>query len=440
MLCKPPLQPSSEYGLCSVQGESSKLSRYVELLLLQFVSFAACLDVGSMVVARSVSRPVTRPVASGVARAANTGALIKTLASVAGLIKPEFRNDSIEVGSSVFGRHFLNDGIRGLIYDCDITHVELHALTVQPDSEVRVSVWRSNAVVALSSAMSIVAGYQQIELPSSLSAQEGDKIGLWVSPDAGMASQRFKGVTLRYGFDGDGTEVDSDGDFATALSESAISYGVQADGQYMIASVGDSIEAGGNIDASNNFNPYFENILFSQRMGGDDERAQPTWITAGNLDWGYENHAAGSQTFAWGVTDGLPAALARNPSAIRMHFGINDIDSGLTWADIEDELELMEALVPATMPVLIDEVLPYTLASSAEKTEILNVNTNLATWCASRSNWHLIELFDAMEDPGTANALNPTYDYGDTLHLNLAGVQARETTADPQIKAALGLS
>lgn len=374
----------------------------------------------------SSTRPATRDVIRTTVLAAvrsqsGETSLSTTLASVAGLIQPEFRNDSVAIGTST-GRHFLHDGIRSVMHDCDLTHVELHTTSVQPDSTARLSLWRGGNIVSLSAPFTIVAGYQQVALATAMPAQAGDQVGIWVSGSVDLPSQRFTGIALRYALDSDGTDVADESDLTNNLGDYGISFGVRANGQHMLASVGDSIAAGGNINAGDSFNPYQENIMFAQRMGGNDEAAVPGWVAARALGWGFENHAAGSQTFEWGATTGVPAALARNPSAIHLHFGINDIVAGDDWDDIKPHLDTIRGLVPSAMPLYVDEVLPYGAGSAGQKTRIDNVNANLATWCEA-NNAILVRMYSSLEHGTTADALDNIYDYGDALHLSAVGVQ-----------------
>ena len=145
---------------------------------------------------------------------------------------------------------------------------------------------------------------------------------------------------------------------------------------------------------------------------------------AGN-SFEYQNMSLGSQTFAWVLSTGAPAAIAVQPRAILIHCGVNDIATARSWANVEADLDGIAALI-TTEDLWIDEILPWTNGSDGQAATVRTWNDNLATWCAANGA-HLIACHDAMgqvrSGTGELDDLKTAYDQ-DGVHLSTAGVDA----------------
>lgn len=139
-----------------------------------------------------------------------------------------------------------------------------------------------------------------------------------------------------------------------------------------------------------------------------------------------QNHGDGGRTFSWIVTTGIVSALATLPGAVLIQCGVNDVNTGRSWAQVEANLDSIRSLVPATTRLYIREILPWTNGDDAQAATIRTWNASIATWCAS-NNATLIVCHDAMGQvrisTGEIDDLLAAYDQ-DGVHLNLAGYTA----------------
>ncbi|MDD5102984.1 MAG: SGNH/GDSL hydrolase family protein [Candidatus Peribacteraceae bacterium] len=133
--------------------------------------------------------------------------------------------------------------------------------------------------------------------------------------------------------------------------------------------------------------------------------------------------ALGDTTFAWALSTGVPCAIASGARTIIIHAGVNDINTGRTWADVLADLNSIKALL-TNQDLFIDEILPWTNGSDAQADTVRTWNANLATWCAE-NNAHLISSHDSMGQirvsTGELDDLLPIYTF-DGVHPTTGGV------------------
>ena len=126
----------------------------------------------------------------------------------------------------------------------------------------------------------------------------------------------------------------------------------------------------------------------------------------------------------------LDRAKLAYPKVVFIHCGINDLlfetGSPYNWATISANLDTIRAAFPAGTEFYLDEVLPSTGKTDAQDLLIRNLNANYDTYCAS-NDWTLVKCHDIFgvikASTGELDTLNPIYNCGDNLHLNLAGAE-----------------
>jgi hypothetical protein len=145
----------------------------------------------------------------------------------------------------------------------------------------------------------------------------------------------------------------------------------------------------------------------------------------------YQNHAKGAQTFAWVLSTGIISALATGAKYIWVHCGVNDIQTGRTWAAVLSDLDAIKVLFDAanttgSRKLMINEILPWTAGTDGNAATIRTWNTNLAAWCVANSAT-LVLCHDAMGQirgsTGQLDDLITAYN-DDGVHLTQAGIVA----------------
>lgn len=159
----------------------------------------------------------------------------------------------------------------------------------------------------------------------------------------------------------------------------------------------------------------------------------------------YENFAKGSTTFEWVQATALPDILKRNPRIILIHTGVNDINLGRSWTDIENSLNLISSAL-TTEILVIDEILPWTAGTDEQADIIREWNENLAIW-ASTHNAVLIKCHDTIgqvrSSTGEIDDLKSSFADGSGVHLSNSGVEemadiiAKEFSTNPILLKAL---
>ncbi len=145
----------------------------------------------------------------------------------------------------------------------------------------------------------------------------------------------------------------------------------------------------------------------------------------------YQNHCDGAQTFAWVLSTGVVSALATGAKYIWIGAGVNDVQTGRTWAAVLSDLNAIKVLFDAanttgSRQLMINEILPWTAGTDGNAATIRTFNTNLAAWCVT-NNATLVVCHNAMGQirgsTGQLDDLLTAYD-ADGVHLTQAGISA----------------
>jgi hypothetical protein len=105
--------------------------------------------------------------------------------------------------------------------------------------------------------------------------------------------------------------------------------------------------------------------------------------------------ALGNTTYHWTATNGILQCIASNAPTIIVHDGVNDNNTGRTWANILADLNDIRASVSNHQDLFFDEILPWPNGTDSQNATNRAWNTNLAVWCAT-NNAHLISSHDLM--------------------------------------------
>ncbi|WP_149496209.1 SGNH/GDSL hydrolase family protein [Roseiconus lacunae] len=350
---------------------------------------------------------------------------LATLTANGGVDQAAWQMDtSVSEGASGIGRTFWQVGnsqrVRrvGKLVQVQLQTAAVHDFGVP----AKIKVFRSGSVVSESEwfDLSDSAGVRQvIDLVTPIGVQVGDYLGIYVSDagagDAsGLALTNAAGESVKY-VDGD---VNSD-----AVSATLTNYSINLAAMSIaprLAITGDSIAEG-----HNGASDYHGFLHTSSTPGGNEASEIGHAIRKIKGDaFGYENHALGSQTFAWVRSTGVPSAVASRAPNILIHCGVNDIAQSREWSDVEADLDAIRAAVPASTALYINEILPWTAGSDTQAATIRDWNTRLAVWC-DENNVLLIRCHDAMgQVRGTTGEIDDlaTQYNQDGVHLTEAGV------------------
>ena len=128
---------------------------------------------------------------------------------------------------------------------------------------------------------------------------------------------------------------------------------------------------------------------------------------------------------ASGVLSRLNIDALDNPDAeyIVVWVGINDIVADTSAATIESDLQsIYSAAHAAGLKVIAVNISPFKTSASwtsGRQTVLDAVNTWIANTATDID--HVIDVYSILEDPGAADTLLATYDYGDHVHLTTDG-------------------
>lgn len=278
----------------------------------------------------------------------------------------------------------------------------------------KVLIFRDGYRLYSSSTIVLAAGENSIDVSNMPKLQAGDLFGIF-SPEgnAAMGSVASAGSVLRYGT-GELTTVAA---ATLTISDLVLAFELLGDAPDLCL-VGDSIVEGHNGPRD------FHGFLDSASDPGGLADAWPGAYLSG-LGVTVENHARGSQTFAWCLSTGIPSAVARGPAAIWLHCGVNDVLAGRTWSAVEADLHAIRLLVTGSNELFVSEILPWTDGDDTQAATIRDWNTRLAGWCAA-NDAVLIECHDALgqvrSSTGELDDLATAYD-DDGVHLTAAGVR-----------------
>ncbi len=254
-------------------------------------------------------------------------------------------------------------------------------------------------------------------LESPIDVVAGDYIGIHLQDGtaaAGIGTKTESGTTVSY----------NDGD-RVLTSELTLSL---ADTVPYIACFGprpDLCLTGDSIAEGHNAGTYHGFLHAGVTMGGTATAEigyQIRQVMGG--DYTYENHALGSQTYAWVASTGIPSAVAANPKSILIICGVNDASAARTWAAVLADLDTIRGLVPQKTKLFISEITPYTAGSDVIAARIREWNVSIKAWCAANGAY-LIAVHDefgqARVSTGELDDLQTAYSL-DGIHYSAAGV------------------
>lgn len=207
-----------------------------------------------------------------------------------------------------------------------------------------------------------------------------------------------------------------------------------------LAVTGDSITAGVSNGTTNWWNIWTtaNGNTPATHPGGEPTSEVANQIRARLPNLQYQNQALGGQSWAWGVSAGIPACVALDPKVITVAFGLVDLMTGRTWDQVVADMDSVRVLVPTTIRLIVQQILPASAsyASDAQAALIRTWNANYATWCAA-NNATLALCHDAMGQirvsTGQLDDLKTAYDI-DGRHLTTAGVDALAALYQTYIK------
>lgn len=139
-----------------------------------------------------------------------------------------------------------------------------------------------------------------------------------------------------------------------------------------------------------------------------------------------KNYSRGSQLWDYGSVTALGEILRDKPLKIIAGFGINDIINFRSWSDVQTNLTSIRSQYGTTNQLYITEIPPWA-CSDAQALTVRQWNTNIAVWCLTNSAICIKShdtLASTRASTGQLDNLNPTYDGGDGIHLNAAGINA----------------
>lgn len=194
-----------------------------------------------------------------------------------------------------------------------------------------------------------------------------------------------------------------------------------------LAVTGDSIMAGSGNGAVPWW-PSFEDDSKTFKPGGAPTSEPANQIRVRKPTLQYQNLAYGGQLYTWGVSTGVPAALAVNPAVLVVHFGTNDITAGsVSEAYLTARLDGIKALVDAKTPkprLMVCDIIPRTGFSDSNAAAVRAMNGYKDTWCAANGATSIIT-HDALgkirASTGEYDDLADTFNQGDNVHLSEAG-------------------
>lgn len=245
--------------------------------------------------------------------------------------------------------------------------------------------------------------------------QPGDRVGLFLGVSG----------TPRINVSADGNSLIhfSEGDLETISSPTLVdnfSLNIRFKGiPPFLCTVGDSIMEGNNGSSrwwthQNNLGPT-----------GNPLAEIPNQIRARESSLEYQNFARGGQTWAFGASI-VSSIAALGPRCVIAHFGVNDINTGRTWAAVEADMDTFLAGLPAGTALFVNEILPWSNGNDTQAGTVRTFNENYAAWCAANGA-RLISIHDPMGQvrvsTGELDDLATAYDK-DGVHLTEAGVDA----------------
>lgn len=349
---------------------------------------------------------------------------------VAGIPVSDFSETTNQSGGSgIGGRTFIPANISyRIMQDGYIRRVSVMMSTTGFFAQtIKAKVLRPNGsnydLVSETSFPVAAAGTTTVDLPTPMACRAGDVLGIWTGDIA-----TYPRLAVKYIASGDNTLYASGDVNGTGISfpSTTSNYTPNIEGKTnrpYIAITGDSIAEGHN--TANSFHGIYDNGPAGTSASQIAYQLRAS-VGGGNV-LEFQNHAKGSQTYAWVASTGIVSAVACGARIVWIHCGVNDAAAGRTWAAVQADLDTIAAAVAAANPrplLYVDEVLPWTSGTEFANNVARGYNTNLVTWCAANGA-RLIRCHDEMGQvrpaSGNISDLVPDYSY-DGLHLSQAGV------------------
>ncbi len=274
--------------------------------------------------------------------------------------------------------------------------------------------------VAESTDTIVGSGSQTLSLNTPLPCQPGDILGVYLFGDANNANlvkigcKNAVGANLIRYTSGDISATDP---FATTINNLVIDIeGLGISPCFTIT--GDSIASGYNFWQS------FYDSGPAGSLSNEPWYSLRQLIKSDQIDgFEYQNHSKNAEIFTWIQSTGIVSALATGANRILIHCGINDIQAGRSWANVLANLNAIRLLIPDTVALFIDEILPWTAGSDANALTVRTWNSNLNDWC-QHNNVTLIHCHDSLGQlrisTGELDDLKTIYD-ADGVHLTATG-------------------
>jgi hypothetical protein len=267
-------------------------------------------------------------------------------------------------------------------------------------------------------------GVKTFELATPLGPLlQTDRIGIFMnatSPAWTIGNAVVSGVSNLY-FDGDavGGETYSSVDGFDLEYQGLCSTPV-------LATFGDSLIAGHNGGAGHRWYPPQDVDEVGQRGPWGERDSEPAYIIAQaipGLD--YQNFGVGGYTWSdvLSMTGNIYGAGDFPKSrVIVIHCGINDIQNGRTWSQVESDMYACLNRLAGAEHVFINEILPWT-GNDAEAATIRDWNARYALWCEANGA-KLVKMHDAMGvvRPSTGYLDDQKYGVPGDGHLTKEGV------------------
>jgi lysophospholipase L1-like esterase len=194
----------------------------------------------------------------------------------------------------------------------------------------------------------------------------------------------------------------------------------------LIALAGDSIASG-----YPSFTPKF--------AGGGTESGNTAYDLARRLQ---TVRAITATNFAWPghrwdqvLNNDLVPALATRPKYVFVHCGINDIAQSVSWSTAQSNMDgVLAKCVSSNAVLLVGQLFPDSAVNATVAATVRTWNTNYATWAAGKNPAQVRLITDASGFQQTRPAtgypddLKAEFDYGDGVHLTLAGYEYWDDT------------
>lgn len=313
-----------------------------------------------------------------------------------------------------------------------ITHIRVRLFQFNGDNPYKLKLFRYNYNTSVYDFLSesefhpAAVGDQYCALDTPINCEMADTPAIYVPASNSVRIQDTKTII--------GCLRSSNGDINTANAFSTVNnypmhfelFGYRP----YLSITGASTQMGANGGANNNwYGSQFNGTLGTNSVtvpGGNPLSEIWSRLQSRIPTLRYQNHALSTNTFAWGLSTGVPAALAVHPKVLIVGFGLNDITEGRTWEAIEADLDAIKVLFDASTAekLFLMEMQPRTGETDAYNATLRQFNANFKTW-ANNNGARVIELHDEVGQirlsSGEIDDIKPEYNQ-DGVHLTHAGV------------------